>query len=60
MCLTTKDQEKLRVLERKVIRRIMGPVKDNNEVLRPLRNEEIMTILNQEDIVRFIKSQRLR
>jgi hypothetical protein len=45
--------------ERKIIHRIYGPVMENN-VRRIRYNEEINTLLKGEDIVRFIKSQRIR
>jgi hypothetical protein len=47
------------MFERKIIRRIYGPVMENN-MRRIIYNEEINTLLKGEDIVRFIKSQRLR
>jgi hypothetical protein len=45
--------------ERKMIRRIYGPVMENN-VWRVRYNEEINTLVNGEDVVRIIKSQRIR
>jgi hypothetical protein len=48
------------MLERKIIRKIYGPVMENN-TWRIRHNEEINTLLKGEDtILRFIKSQRIR
>uniref|UniRef100_A0A8D8PR77 Endonuclease-reverse transcriptase n=1 Tax=Cacopsylla melanoneura TaxID=428564 RepID=A0A8D8PR77_9HEMI len=57
--LTQKDQESLRRFERKIVRRIYGAVQEN-ETWRIRYNDEINNILHGEDIVRFIKSQRIR
>jgi hypothetical protein len=43
------------MFERKIIRRIYGPVMENN-VWRIRYNEERSALLKGEDIVRFIKS----
>jgi hypothetical protein len=47
------------LFERKIVRRIYGPVMENN-VWRIRYNEELNTLVKGEDIVRFIKSQRIR
>jgi hypothetical protein len=46
------------MFERKIIRKIYGPVMENN-MWRIRHNEEINTLLKGEDIVR-VKSQRTR
>lgn len=59
MCLTKKDEEKLRTFERKIVRKIMGPKQTEGGEYRRLMNFEIRNIL-EEDIVNFIKAQRIR
>jgi hypothetical protein len=49
----------LRRLERKIIRRICGPVMENN-IWRIRNNEEVNELLKGEDTVSFIMSQGLR
>uniref|UniRef100_A0A8D8WWJ8 Craniofacial development protein 2 n=1 Tax=Cacopsylla melanoneura TaxID=428564 RepID=A0A8D8WWJ8_9HEMI len=58
--LTQEDQEKIRRFERKIIRRIYGAIRVSEEEWRIRTNREIQEILKGEDIVKFIKSQRLR
>jgi hypothetical protein len=47
------------VSERKILRKIYGPVKEK-ELWRIRRNDELQDIIKGEKIVRFIKSQRIR
>jgi hypothetical protein len=47
------------MFERKIIRKIYGPVMENN-IWRIRHNEEINTLLKGEGIVSFIKSQIIR
>jgi hypothetical protein len=54
--LTVTEENALRMFERNIIRRIYGPVMENN-VWRMRYNEELNALLKGEDIVRFIKSQ---
>ena len=57
--LLAADANKLRIFERKIIRRIWGAVNENGH-WRIRTNMEIDDILGKEDIVRFVKSKRLR
>jgi hypothetical protein len=47
------------MFERKIIRRIYGPVMENN-VWKIRYNEELYALLTGEELIRFIKSQRIR
>jgi hypothetical protein len=56
-----REQRKLRVFENKVLRRIFGPRRD--EVTgdwRRLHNEELNDLCSSPNIVRVIKSRRMR
>jgi len=49
----------LAVFERKILRKIYGPVKEK-ELRRIRRSDKLETIIKGENIVRFIKCQRIR
>ena len=57
--LTMEEERELAVFERKVLREIYGPVKEN-ELWRTRQNEELEAIIKGENIVRFIKCQIIR
>lgn len=57
--LTNNDENQLRIFERKILRRIYGPVHENG-MWRIRMNHEIEALIKGEDIVRCIKSQRIR
>jgi hypothetical protein len=57
--LTAEEKRVLAVFERKLLRKIYGPMKEN-ELWRIRRNDELEDIIKGENIVRFIKSQRIR
>jgi hypothetical protein len=51
-------EEKLKIFERKILRSIYGPVQDSNNEWR-VRTNQVEALMKEENIVRFIKSQRL-
>jgi hypothetical protein len=54
-----EEERVLAVFERKILRKIYGPVKEN-ELWRIRRNDELEDIIKGENIVRFIKIQLIR
>jgi hypothetical protein len=58
--LTLREECKLRVFENRNLRRIFGPKKDENGEWRRLHNEELNSLYRSLNIVRVIKSRRLR
>ena len=57
--LTQSDENLLRISERKILRKIYGPIQDG-DMWRIRNNEELNRSINGEDIVKFIKAQRIR
>ena len=58
--LTLREECRLRVFENKILRRIFGPKGGENGEWRRLRNEELYSLYGSPNIVRVIKSTRLR
>jgi hypothetical protein len=59
--LILREEHKLRVFENRVLRRIFGPKRD--EVTggwRKLHNEELHNLYSSQNIIRMIKSRRMR
>ena len=50
---------KLRVLERKVLKRIYGPTKESDGTWRIKSNEELNRLIGNKNIINYIKAQRL-
>jgi len=50
---------KLRVFERKVLRRIYGPTKESDGTWRIKSNEELNRLIGNKNIINYIKAQRL-
>ena len=59
--LTFRKERRLRVLENRVLRRIFGPKRDDvTREWRKLHREELNGLYSLPDIVRVIKSRRIR
>jgi hypothetical protein len=59
--VTLRDEHKLRVIENRVLRRMLGPKRD--EVMggcRKLHNEELRNVYSWPSVIRIIKSRRMR
>ena len=58
--LTLGEESRLRVFENRILRRIFRPKRDENGEWRRLHNEEFHRLYRSPNIVRVIKSRRLR
>ena len=59
--LTLKEKRRLRVFENRVLRRVFGPKRDEvTEEGRKLHNEELSDLYSLPNIVRVVKSRRMR
>jgi hypothetical protein len=58
--LTASDENQLHIFERKILRKIYGPTQNQDGTWRIKTNDELRHRMKQEDIIKFIKSQRPR
>ena len=57
--LTNRDEQHLRIFERKILREIFGPVKDKDGSWRIRTNYELNELIGNADIVKCVKSRRI-
>jgi hypothetical protein len=57
--LTTRDEQYLRIFESRILRKIFGPVQNENGYWRIRMNHEMNEVIENADIVRFIQSRRI-
>jgi hypothetical protein len=55
-----REEHRLRVFENTVLRKMFGPKSDDDLSLRKLHNDELHSLYSSPNIVRVIKSRRLR
>jgi hypothetical protein len=58
--LTLREENRLRVFENRVLRRIFGPKRDEDRSWRKLHNDELHNLCSSPNIVMVIKSRRMR
>jgi hypothetical protein len=58
--MTQSSEERLAIFERKILRRILGPVYEDDLGWRLRHNKELYELLGEPDTVKFIKFKRLQ
>jgi hypothetical protein len=58
--LTLSEEHRLRVFENRVLRRIFGPKREEDGSCTKLHNDELHSLYSSLNIVRMIKSRRMR
>jgi len=57
--LTNRDEQYLRIFERRILRKIFGPVQNEDGFWRIRMNYELNDPIKTADIVRFVKNKRM-
>ena len=57
--LTDRDEQYLGMFERRILRKLFGPVQNEDGSGRIRMNYELNKLIENADIVRFIKSRRM-
>jgi hypothetical protein len=60
LCLTLREEHRLRVFENRVLRRIFEPKREEDRSWRKLYNDELHSLYSSPNIVTVIKSRRMR
>jgi hypothetical protein len=55
-----REEQRLRVFENRMLRRIFGPRREENGSWRKLHNDELRRLYSSLNIVRAIQSKRMR
>jgi hypothetical protein len=58
--LTLREEHRLRVFENRVLRKIFGPKREEDGSWGKLHNDELYSLYSSPNIVRVIKSRRMR
>jgi hypothetical protein len=58
--LTLGEEHRLMVFENSVLRKVSGPKREEDGLWRKLHNDELHTLYSSPNIVRVIKSRRMR
>jgi hypothetical protein len=57
--LTSRNEQQLRIFERKILRKIFDPVQDENGIWRIRKKYEPNELSGNADMVRFVKGRRM-
>jgi hypothetical protein len=58
--LTLREEHRLRVFENRVLRKVFGPKREEDGPCRKLHNDELHSLYSSRNIVKVIKSRRMR